>query len=55
MTFFLLVGGGAYLGISNMEQLPVASPQALVVHDLQHLDSEYAQRLAEQQDAAGEG
>jgi len=39
MTFFLLVGGGAYLGISNMEQLTVASPQALVVHDLQNLDS----------------
>ena len=39
MTFLLLIGGGAYLGISNLEQLTVASPQAAVVHELQDLDS----------------
>lgn len=39
MTFVLLVGGGAYLGITDWEQQPVASPQAAVVHDLQTMDS----------------
>lgn len=40
LTFLLLVGGGAYLGITNIEQ-PVPKPDAnaQVVHDLQTLDS----------------
>jgi len=40
LTVMLLVGGGAYLGITNVEQVvPKASPEAAVVHDLQTLDS----------------
>jgi len=40
LTVLLLIGGGAYLGVSNVEQ-PVAqaAPEATVVHDLQTLDS----------------
>ena len=39
LTVVLLVGGGAYLGISNWEQ-PAAPPgQAAVVHDLQTMDN----------------
>ena len=40
MTVLLLIGGGAYLGISNIEQ-PVqpVTPTAAVVHDLQTLDN----------------
>jgi hypothetical protein len=40
LTVLLLVGGGAYLGITNVEQ-PAAPPSAnaAVVHDLQTLDS----------------
>lgn len=40
LTVMLLVGGGAYLGITNIEQ-PVSGPDpnTAVVHDLQNLDS----------------
>ena len=40
LTVLLLIGGGAYLGVSNVEQ-PVQQPSvnAGVVHDLQTLDS----------------
>jgi len=40
MTVMLLVGGGAYLGVTNWDQQPAAvSPQAAVVHDLQTMDN----------------
>jgi hypothetical protein len=38
MTFMLLVGGGAYLGVTNWMQPPVPQETA-VVHDLQTMDS----------------
>jgi anti-sigma factor RsiW len=39
LTVLLLVGGGAYLGITDWDQ-PVATPgQAAVVHDLQTMDN----------------
>ena len=40
MTVMLLVGGGAYLGVTNWDLQPVAnSPQAAVVNDLQTMDN----------------
>jgi hypothetical protein len=39
LTVILLVGGGAYLGITDWMQPTQPSPQAAVVHDLQTLDS----------------
>ena len=39
MTFMLLVGGGAYLGVTDWEQPQNAPDHAAVVHDLQTLDS----------------
>jgi hypothetical protein len=40
LTVMLLVGGGAYLGVTNVETpQPQQGPQAAVVHDLQTLDS----------------
>jgi hypothetical protein len=40
LTVMLLVGGGAYLGVTNIEQpQPQPQPDAAVVHDLQTLDS----------------
>ena len=39
LTVLLLLGGGAYLGVSNWDQTAPASPQAAVVHDLQTLDN----------------
>jgi hypothetical protein len=40
LTVMLLIGGGAYLGISNIEHpQPKVSPDAAVVHDLQVLDN----------------
>ena len=40
LTVMLLIGGGAYLGITNVEQpAPPTAPEAAVVHDLQTLDS----------------
>ena len=40
LTALLLIGGGAYLGVTNIES-PVApaAPTTAVVHDLQTLDS----------------
>jgi len=39
LTVILLLGGGAYLGISDLEQTPAAPDHAAVVHDLQTLDN----------------
>lgn len=40
MTIMLLVGGGAYLGITNWDQQPAApGPAAAAVHDLQTMDN----------------
>ena len=40
LTVMLLVGGGTYLGVTNIEQpTPNAGPDAAVVHDLQTLDN----------------
>jgi cytochrome c-type biogenesis protein CcmH/NrfG len=39
LTFVLLVGGGAYLGVTNWDQPQAAPRQAAVVHDLQIMDS----------------
>ncbi len=39
LTVMLVLGGGAYLGVTNWEQPVAPSPEAAVVHDLQTLDS----------------
>jgi len=39
LTVVLLVGGGAYLGVTNWEQPPAPPEPTAVVHDLQTLDS----------------
>ena len=39
LTVVLLVGGGAYLGITNWNQPPAIPPQTAVVHDLQTMES----------------
>ena len=39
LTVVVLVGGGAYLGISNWTQPAATQGQAAVVHDLQLLDN----------------
>ena len=39
LTVVLLLGGGAYLDISNWDQPPATPGQAAVVHDLQTLDN----------------
>jgi hypothetical protein len=39
MSMMLLLGGGAYLGITDLNQEKSPSPQAAVVHDLQTMDS----------------
>lgn len=39
LTALLILGGGAYLGVTNWEQPAVAPGQAAVVHDLETLDS----------------
>ena len=39
MTILLILGGGAYLGVTNWEQTQPASHDAAVVRDLQTLDS----------------
>jgi hypothetical protein len=40
LTVMLLVGGGAYLGVTSVEQpQQQQGPEAAVVHDLQTLDS----------------
>ena len=39
MTFLLLVGGGAYLGVTDWDQPADVPQQTAVVHDLQTMDS----------------
>jgi cytochrome c-type biogenesis protein CcmH/NrfG len=39
LTVVLLVGGGAYLDVTNWDQPVTAPPQTAVVHDLQTLDN----------------
>jgi predicted anti-sigma-YlaC factor YlaD len=39
LTVAVLVGGGAYLGLSDLETPKSPQPQAAVVHDLQTMDS----------------
>ncbi len=39
LTVMLVLGGGAYLGVTNWEQPSLPSHEAAVVHDLQTLDS----------------
>ncbi len=40
LTMMLLIGGGTYLGVTNVEQpQPKADADAAVVHDLQTIDS----------------
>lgn len=39
LAVMLLVGGGTYLGVTDLEQPSATPPQAAVVHDLQTLDS----------------
>jgi hypothetical protein len=39
LSVMLLLGGGTYLGITNLENPVTPSPQAAVVNDLQNLDS----------------
>jgi len=39
LTALLLVGGGAYMGVTNWDKQPASPEQAAVVHDLQTMDS----------------
>jgi len=39
LTVMLILGGGAYLGVTNWEQQSVPSHEAAVIGDLQTLDS----------------
>lgn len=39
LTVVVLVGGGTYLGLSDLEAPKPPQPQAAVVHDLQTMDS----------------
>jgi len=39
LAVVLLVGGGTYLGVTDVDQSTTPIPQAYVVHDLQTLDS----------------
>jgi hypothetical protein len=39
LSVLLLLGGGAYLGITDLDQPAKQTPQTAVVHDLQTLDS----------------
>jgi hypothetical protein len=39
LTVMLLLGGGAYLGVTNWEQPPAPQGNAAVVHDLQTLEN----------------
>ncbi len=49
LTVILLLGGGAYLGVTDWMQPVQTSPQAAVVHDLQTLDNN-AQVLDQMED-----
>jgi len=53
LTFVLLLGGGAYLGITDWMQPPQPSPLAATVHDLQTLDSNA--QVLDQMDALSSG
>jgi hypothetical protein len=39
LAIAMLLGGGAYVGLNNLDQPVAPSPEAAVVHDLQLLDS----------------
>ena len=39
LTVLLLIGGGTYLSVSDVDQTNQATPQQAVVHDLQTLDN----------------
>jgi hypothetical protein len=39
LTVLLLIGGGTYLSVSDVDQTNQPQPQAAVVHDLQTLDN----------------
>jgi hypothetical protein len=54
LTFVLLVGGGAYLGVTDWMQPAQPSPLAATVHDLQTLDSN-AQVLDQMDDLSSNG
>jgi hypothetical protein len=55
LTVMLLIGGGTYLGVSNIEQPPPKpDTDAAVVHDLQTLDSN-AQVLDQLESISGTG
>jgi len=51
LTVVLLLGGGAYLDVANLDQPAAPSAQAAVVHDLQTLDNN-AQLLDEMEDVS---
>lgn len=51
LTVLLILGGGAYLGVTNWEQTQAPSPQAAVVGDLETLDNN-AQLLDQMEDIA---
>ena len=53
LTVVVLIGGGAYLGLSNLEQPAAPAPQAAVVHDLQTLDNN-AQLLDQLESLSGQ-
>ena len=52
LTIMLILGGGAYLGVTNWEQQAPPSHEAAVVSDLQTLDSN-AQILDQLEDLSG--
>jgi hypothetical protein len=39
LSVLLLLGGGTYLGVTDLDQTAKQTPQTAVVHDLQTLDS----------------
>jgi hypothetical protein len=53
LTVAVLVSGGAYLSLNNVEQTPAGPPQAAVVHDLQTLDNN-AQLLDQLESLSGQ-
>jgi hypothetical protein len=53
LTVAVLVSGGAYLSLNNVEQTPAQPAQAAVVHDLQTLDNN-AQLLDQLESLSGQ-
>jgi len=53
LTVVVLVSGGAYLSLNNVEQTPAQPAQAAVVHDLQTLDNN-AQLLDQLESLSGQ-